>query len=184
LRAGTSELFGIQAWVALPKAHEETPPAFAHHPEEAMPLIEADGVRARVIAGELWGARSPVPTLGDMIYADVAMTAGARLPIDADHAERAVYVAQGAVEVAGDVHPAGELLVLRAGDALTMTAPRDARLMLLGGEPMDGPRYVWWNFVSSSRDRIEQAKADWRAGRFEAVPGEVEFTPLPDRTGP
>jgi hypothetical protein len=184
LRAGTSELFGIQAWVALPKAHEETPPAFAHHPEEAMPLIEADGVRARVIAGELWGARSPVPTLGDMIYADVAMTAGARLPIDADHAERAVYVAQGAVEVAGDVHPAGELLVLRAGDALTMTAPRDARLMLLGGEPMDGPRYVWWNFVSSSRDRIEQAKADWRAGRFEAVPGEVEFIPLPDRTGP
>jgi redox-sensitive bicupin YhaK (pirin superfamily) len=184
LRAGTSELFGIQAWVALPAAHEETEPAFAHHPAVTMPVVEADGVRARVIAGELWGARSPVPTVSDMIYADVAMAAGARLPVDADHAERAVYIAEGEVEIAGDVHPAGELLVFRPGDALTVTARRPTRLMLLGGEPMDGPRYLWWNFVSSSKARIDQAKADWLAGRFEAVPGDTEFIPLPDRPGP
>jgi hypothetical protein len=184
LRAGTSELFGIQAWVALPAAHEETAPDFVHHPAATMPVVEADGVRAQVIAGELWGARSSVPTHSDMIYADVAMAAGARLPIDAEHEERAVYVAEGEIEIAGDVHPAGELLVLRRGDALSVTARGEARLMLLGGEPMDGPRYVWWNFVSSSKARIEQAKADWLAGRFDAVPGEVEFIPLPDRQGP
>jgi hypothetical protein len=184
LRAGTSELFGIQAWVALPAAHEETAPDFVHHPAATMPVVEADGVRAQVIAGELWGARSAVPTLSDMIYADVAMAAGARLPIDAEHEERAVYVAEGEIEIAGDVHPAGELLVFRRGDALSVIARRETRLMLLGGEPMDGPRYLWWNFVSSSKERIEQAKADWLAGRFDAVPGEVEFIPLPDRRGP
>jgi hypothetical protein len=184
LRAGTSELFGIQAWVALPAAHEETAPDFAHHPAETMPVVEADGVRARVIAGELWGARSSVPTLCDMVYADVTMARGARLPIDAEHEERAVYIAEGEIEIAGDVHPAGELLVFRRGDALSVIARRETRLMLLGGEPMDGPRYLWWNFVSSSKERIEQAKADWLAGRFDAVPGEVEFIPLPDRRGP
>jgi hypothetical protein len=184
LRAGTSELFGIQAWVALPAAHEETVPAFAHHPAETMPVVEADGVRAQIIAGELWGARSPVPTLSDMIYADVAMAPESRLPIDADHEERAVYVAEGEIEIAGDVHPAGELLVFRPGDALSVKARRRSRLMLLGGEPMDGPRYLWWNFVSSSKERIAQAKVDWLAGRFEAVPGEAEFIPLPDRPGP
>ncbi len=184
LRTGPSELFGIQAWVALPAAREETDPAFAHHPAETMPTIEAEGITARVIAGTSWGQRSPVPTASAMIYADVALTAGARLPVDAEHPERAVYVAEGEVEIGGDVHPAGELLVLRPGDAVAVTARRPSRLMLLGGEPMDGPRYVWWNFVSSSRERIEQAKADWRAGRFDAVPGEVEVIPLPDRPGP
>jgi hypothetical protein len=184
LRAGTSELFGIQAWVALPATHEETVPDFAHHPAETMPEVAADGVRARVIAGTLWGARSPVPTFTDMIYADVAMAAGARLPVDADHAERAIYLAEGEVEIAGDVHPAGQLLVFRPGDALAVTARRASRLMLLGGEPMDGPRYLWWNFVSSSKVRIDQAKADWLARRFDAVPGDAEFIPLPDRPGP
>jgi len=184
LRAGTSALFGIQAWVALPAAHEETAPSFAHHPAATMPVVEAEGVRARVIAGELWGARSPVPTLSEMIYADVAMAAGTRLPVDADHAERAIYVAEGEVEIAGDVHPAGELLVFRPGDALAVTARAETRLMLLGGEPMDGPRYLWWNFVASSKERIAQAKADWLAGRFDAVPGDAEFIPLPDRPGP
>jgi hypothetical protein len=119
-----------------------------------------------------------------MIYADVAMAPESRLPIDADHEERAVYVAEGEIEIAGDVHPAGELLVFRPGDALSVKARRRSRLMLLGGEPMDGPRYLWWNFVSSSKERIAQAKADWLAGRFEAVPGEAEFIPLPDRPGP
>ena len=184
LRAGTSELFGIQAWVALPAAHEETVPDFAHHPAETMPEVAADGVRARVIAGTLWGARSLVPTFTDMIYADVEMAAGAKLPVDAEHAERAIYLAEGEVEIAGDVHPAGQLLVFRPGDALAVTARRASRLMLLGGEPMDGPRYLWWNFVSSSKARIDQAKADWLAGRFDAVPGDSEFIPLPDRPGP
>jgi hypothetical protein len=184
LREGVSELFGIQAWVALPRSHEETAPDFAHHPAATMPVIDADGVRAQVIAGELWGAASTVPTFTDMFYADVAMVGGARLPVDAAHAERAAYVAEGEVEIAGEVHPAGELLVFRPGDALTITARRPCRLMLLGGEPMDGPRYLWWNFVSSSRERIEQAKAEWLAGRFDAVPGDAEFIPLPDRPGP
>lgn len=184
LRAGPSALFGIQAWVALPAAHEETAPTFAHHPADTMPVVDADGVRARVIAGELWGARSPVPTFSEMIYADVAMAPGARLPVDAGHPERAVYVVEGEVEIGGAVHPAGELLVFRPGDALAVTARAETRLMLLGGEPMDGARYLWSNFVASSKARIEAAKADWLAGRFDAVPGDAEFIPLPERPGP
>ena len=177
-------LFGIQAWVALPRSHEEMAPDFAHHATHEMPVVEEKGLRVQVIAGTAYGVTSPVPTASTMVYADVAMEAGTHLPVDAGLPERAVYVAEGEVEIAGAVHPAGELLVFRPGDALTVVARRPARLMLLGGEPMDGPRYVWWNFVSSSRERIEQAKRDWQAGRFDAVPGEVEFIPLPDQPGP
>ncbi len=184
LRTGPSELFGIQAWVALPRALEDAAPDFVHHPSETMPVVEGEGVRARVVAGELWGAASPVPTASPMIYADVEMTAGATLPLDAEHEERAIYVAEGEVTIAGAVHPAGELLVLRAGDALALGARRDSRVMVLGGEPMDGPRYLWWNFVSSSKERIEQAKADWLGGRFDVVPGDAEFIPMPDQPGP
>jgi redox-sensitive bicupin YhaK (pirin superfamily) len=184
LRAAASGLFGIQAWVALPAAAEDTVPAFAHHAADTLPLIEADGVRLRLIAGEIFGHRSPVRTFSETLYADAELAAGAVLPFDAAHEERAIYVAEGEIEIAGRVHPRGQLLVLRPGDALSLFAGQPARLLLLGGETMDGPRHIWWNFVSSRRERIEQAKADWQAGRFEPVPGDSESIPLPLIPGP
>jgi redox-sensitive bicupin YhaK (pirin superfamily) len=172
--------FGIQAWVALPKSHEESPPSFLHVGAQDLPQLEGEGVRLRLIAGAMFGASSPVKTATDMIYADVALLPGARLPVPAEHEERAVYVAEGTVNVAGQRFEAGRLVLLRPREALTLTAETAARVMLLGGEPMDGPRHIWWNFVSSSRDRLEAAKADWKQARFAIVPGdEEEFIPLP-----
>jgi hypothetical protein len=115
-----------------------------------------------------------------MFYADAALAAGASLPLDASHEERGIYIVSGTIEVAGERFEEGQLLVFRPGDPITVTARTRARLMLLGGEPMDGPRHIWWNFVSSSKDRIDQAKADWQAGRFTPVPGDLEFIPLPE----
>lgn len=179
LRATDNPLSGIQMWVALPKDREETDPAFAHHPADSLPLVEGEGMRVRLIVGSLYGATAPVPQPWPMAYADAALDAGARLEVPAFHEERAVYIAAGRIEVAGTVFDAGRLLVLHPGDPLVLRAEAPSRVMLLGGEPMDGPRNIWWNFVSSSKDRIEQAKADWRAGRFGAVPDEHEFIPLP-----
>jgi redox-sensitive bicupin YhaK (pirin superfamily) len=176
-----AKLFGIQAWVALPARFEESDPGFAHHEKATLPLIADDNKEVRLIAGSLLGERSPVPTFSEMFYADARLGAGARLPLDAAHEERGLYLAEGRIEIAGDAFEAGQLLVFRPGDPITITAEQPARLLLLGGEPMDGPRHIWWNFVSSRKDRIEQAKADWKAGRFDSVPGEVEFIPLPDR---
>ena len=124
---------------------------------------------------------SPVRTFSDMFYADAVLETGASIPLPAEHEERGIYVAQGEIAIAGDRFEAGRLLVFRPGDEITVTAVGASRIMLLGGEPMDGPRYIWWNFVSSSKDRIEAAKADWKAKRFEAVPGETEFIPLPEK---
>ena len=180
-RARGARLFGIQSWVALPARVEETAPAFAHHEQASLPFIEGEGKQIRLIAGTLFGKRSPVPTFSEMFYADALLDPGAQLPLDPGHEERGIYVAEGRIRVAGDAFDAGQLLVLRPGDAITVTAEKTSRLMLLGGEPMDGPRHIWWNFVSSRQERIEQAKADWKAGRFDAVPGEIEFIPLPDR---
>jgi len=178
-RTRGARLFGIQSWVALPARFEETAPDFAHHEKAALPFIEGEGKEIRLIAGALFGERSPVPTFSEMFYADALLEPGAQLPLDAGHEERGIYVAEGRIAIAGDGFDAGQLLVLRPGDAVTVIAEARSRLMLLGGEPMDGPRYIWWNFVSSRQERIEQAKADWQAGRFDAVPGEVEFIPLP-----
>ena len=181
-RLADRQVFGIQSWVALPKSAEETAPGFAHVKQEDLPLIETRGIRARIIAGSLYGATSPVKTHSDLFYADVALQDAAVLPVPAEHEERAIYVAEGAVDVAGQSFAAGQLLVLRPGDAITIRAWSTARVMLLGGEPMDGPRYIWWNFVSSSRERIEDAKEDWKRGRFAIVPGdEKEFIPLPNQ---
>jgi len=182
-RAGET-LFGIQAWVALPKAHEEAEPAFAHVPAAKLPIIEESGVRVRLIAGTLFGARAPFPVFSPMFYADASMATGQRLALPADYAERAVYIAEGRLSVAGSEYEAGRLLIFPAGGTIVLAAPVPSRLMLLGGDTMDGPRHVWWNFVSSSKDRIEQAKADWRAGKFPAVPGESEFIPLPEDPPP
>ncbi|MFH5924985.1 pirin family protein [Roseomonas xinghualingensis] len=181
LRAHSNRLFGIQSWVALPRAQEETMPGFAHHPAAALPVIEDGGARLRLIAGHGWGARSPVATPSDLFYADAMLAPGAALPLPDHHEERGAYVLEGEVLVAGDHFLPGRMLVFRTGDGLALRAgPQGARLLLLGGAAMDGPRYLFWNFVSSSRERIEQAKADWQAGRFGRVPGdEKEFIPLP-----
>ncbi len=180
-RKGASRLYGIQAWVALPRDQEERAPAFAHHAAETLPVVAADGARVRVIAGAAYGAVSPVPEASPTLYCDVALDQGARLPVDPGYEERALYLVEGAVRIAGITHAAGQLLVLRPGDGITVEALAPVRLMLLGGEPMDGPRHIWWNFVASSRERIEAAKADWKAGRFAPVPGDAEYIPLPER---
>ena len=179
-RTAGARLFGIQTWVALPKPHEETGASFAHHGAAELPLVEDHGATVRLILGSLYGRSSPVRTFSEMFYADAALEAGARLPLDARHEERAIYIVSGTLEIAGDVFEGAQLLVLRPGDPITVSARTPARLMLLGGEPMDGPRYIWWNFVASSKDRIEQAKVDWQAGRFTPVPGDPEFIPLPE----
>lgn len=184
VRTTGDRLFGIQSWVALPRSEEECAPAFVHYGRETLPVVEGDGVRLRVIAGEMAGARSPVATAWEILYGDLGLDAGARFPLPADHEERAVYVVDGALTLAGRDCAAGELIVLSAGREVMLSASRPARVMIFGGAAMDGPRHVWWNLVSSSRDRIEQAKADWREGRFPTVPGETEFIPLPDEPKP
>ena len=179
-KAQPRTLFGIQSWLALPKSHEESAPAFMHAGLDELPRIAADGKRVRLILGEAYGARSPVEFPHPTLYAEAILAPGAVLPFDAYYDERAIYVASGEIDIAGDKFEAGRLLVLNPGDRVSILALSNARLMLLGGEPMDGPRHIWWNFVSSSKDRIDAAKADWTAGRFEKVPGdEKEFIPLP-----
>jgi redox-sensitive bicupin YhaK (pirin superfamily) len=180
LRGSGSRLFGIQSWIALPRALEETDPGFAHTPAEALPKIEADGVALTLVAGSAFGVTSPVRTASDTLYADVTLAAEARFALPRDTEERALYVLTGEVAIAGTRYPAGQLLVFREGDPIHVSATEPARVLALGGAAMDGPRYIWWNFVSSSRERIEQAKADWKAGRFAPVPDESEFIPLPE----
>jgi redox-sensitive bicupin YhaK (pirin superfamily) len=172
-------MFGIQSWIALPRDREETEPSFQHYDSASLPVVQDGGVWARVIAGSAFGRASPVDTLSETLYAEVVLDEGASAPLDADHEERAVYVVEGEVEIAGDRFEAPRLLIFHPGDRITVRASRRARLMFLGGAAMDGPRYIWWNFVSSRRERIEEAKEDWRSGRFRPVPGETEFIPLP-----
>jgi redox-sensitive bicupin YhaK (pirin superfamily) len=179
-RASGGSLFGIQTWVALPKAQEETAPSFAHHGSDTLPTIDERGVRVRMIIGSLWGATSPVETFSETFYADAALDRAARLALPASHEERAAYVAVGSITVDSQPFGVGQLLVFRPGAAVVVEATQPARVLLFGGEPMDGPRRIWWNFVSSSTERIEQAKSDWRDGRLGTVPGETEFIPLPD----
>jgi redox-sensitive bicupin YhaK (pirin superfamily) len=180
LRRQPHGLSGIQIWVALPSRHEETVPDFTHYPASVLPVIEGEGKAVMLVAGDLFGRTSPVKTLSDLFYADVTLAPGAALPLDAGHQERAAYLLDGAVEIDGVAHAPGRLLVFVPGRTLTLRATARSRLLLIGGAPLDGPRYIWWNFVSSRKERIEQAKEDWRAGRFAPVPGETEFIPLPD----
>jgi redox-sensitive bicupin YhaK (pirin superfamily) len=173
-------LSGIQFWVALPKSHEEIEPAFVHLEESALPLLADRKVRVRVIAGSAFGSSSPLRAPHPMLCLDVALSKNVGWEVPADYPERALYVAEGEIEVDGARHGQGRLLVLPTGQQPKVQALSDARLMVLGGEPMDGPRQIWWNFVSSSKDRIEQAKLDWKLGRFAAVPGETDIIPLPE----
>ena len=180
-RVQRNRLFGIQSWVALPRTQEETAPTFVHHPGTTLPLAEEGGMRLRLVAGTGWGLAAPVAVSSPLFYADATLDPGAAVPLPAEHEERGAYVLQGAVEIAGTRFEAGRMLLFRAGDQLALRAgPQGARLLLLGGAAMDGPRFIFWNFVSSSRERIEQAKADWKEGRFGKIPGdEHEFIPLP-----
>jgi redox-sensitive bicupin YhaK (pirin superfamily) len=179
LRATGSKIWGIQTWMALPKRLEETDPAFVHHDENDLPLIEGDGKRVRLIMGEMSGARAQVATHTATFYADASLDAGAVLPLDAHYEERAVYIASGYVEIDRVTYGSGRLLVLKPGAALDIRALSPARLLLLGGERMDGPRFIWWNFVASSREAIKAAGEAWERGEMPKVPGdETEFIPL------
>ncbi len=174
-------MFGIQSWIALPEADEDIDPSFQHFDDASLPVVEDGGVRARVIAGKAFGRVSPVGMRSDWFYVEVILADGANAPLDPDYEERAIYVVSGVVEVAGDRFEGPRLLIFRPGDRITVTAFGPARLMFLGGTAMEGPRYIWWNFVSSRKERIEEAKEDWKTGRFGQVPDETEFTPLPER---
>jgi redox-sensitive bicupin YhaK (pirin superfamily) len=179
LRRTGFSMHGIQSWIALPKEAEETAPAFVHHPSASLPDWREGEVQVKLIAGEAWGRTSPVATASRTLYADLAFAPSAVLGVPADHQERAVYVAEGNLAIGDTVLPAGQMAVLTAGATPELLAgPEGARAMLLGGDAMDGPRHIWWNFVSSSEARIAQAKADWAAQAMGQVPGETEFIPL------
>jgi redox-sensitive bicupin YhaK (pirin superfamily) len=182
IRASGGKLFGLQTWVALPRQFEEVDPGFAHHKAQEIPTTEGDGTRLTVIAGTSDGLISPVRTFSDMVYADIALQDGARYQLKAEHVERAIYVVGGEVEVIGQsgTFATNELIIFKPGAEIILRARGPARLMLLGGEPLPEQRHIFWNFVSSSPERLEQAKADWKAQRFAPVPAEHEFIPLPE----
>jgi redox-sensitive bicupin YhaK (pirin superfamily) len=180
-RDGGEPLHGLQLWVALPAKDEEMAPAFAHTPSPDIPELHENGLTLRVVAGTMHGLRSPVVTSWETVFAQAHLKAGTVLPLGAEHEERALYVISGEIEIAGDRHGPERLLVLKPGDRIDAKAASDAHVVVVGGAAMDGPRHIWWNFVSSRKDRIEAAKADWKAGRFDPVPGDTtEFIPLPE----
>jgi len=177
---GRTRAHGIQTWVALPQAEEEREPSFVHHPAASLPRIERPDATVTVIAGTAYGLRSPVAVFSPTLYVDAQLRAGAVLEIEPEHEQRGCYVAEGSVELGGERFGAGQFVVLaQAAGAVGLHALEDSRVMLAGGAALDGPRYIEWNFVSSSRERIEAAKSDWRERRFAAVPGDPERIPLP-----
>jgi redox-sensitive bicupin YhaK (pirin superfamily) len=181
LRPDGPELSGMQTWLALPSALEEIDPAFEHVPKEDLPVVEGLGARARIVMGTLWGESAPVTCHSHTIYADIHLRAGGAMPIDAEADERGLYVAEGEASLDGRALDPATLYVLRPGIRATLRSAGGGHVMLLGGAPLDGPRHVFWNFVSSSRDRINQAKEDWKAGRFALPPDDHdEYIPLPD----
>ena len=180
-RDGGPALSGIQTWLALPDAMEEIDPAFEHVAEGALPIVEANGARARIVMGSLWGATAPTTALAGAIYADIVLQPGAAVPIDASADERALYLADGEATLEGVPLTAMTLYVLRPGIAATLRSASGGRAMLCGGDAFATPRHVWWNFVSSRRDRIAEAKRAWMAGDFPRVPGDAhEWIPIPE----
>jgi redox-sensitive bicupin YhaK (pirin superfamily) len=176
-----SRVHGIQSWVALPLDREEIAPTFHHHPSSTIPETSRDGARVRVLAGTAYGLTSPAGGLSPTLYAEAILPAGTRLTLPEEHDERAAYVVEGAIECDGQSVGEGEMLVARPRAEVIARATQPSRIMLLGGARIDGPRHIWWNFVSSSQERIEQAKREWREGRFPKIPGDdKEFTPLPE----
>jgi redox-sensitive bicupin YhaK (pirin superfamily) len=181
VRERGGRLSGIQVWLALPKSHEEIEPSFIHHDASEIPEFHEGNVRVRLIAGTMQGVSSPVKVFTSMFYADVAMEPHGVLALPDDHEERALYIAEGAIEIQHARVDAGKLVIARLGKPLSFKALTRSRIMLLGGERADAPRHIWWNFVSSSLERIHQAKEDWVANRYAPVPGETEFIPAPEQ---
>jgi hypothetical protein len=180
-RARGHRLHGIQSWIGLPLKDEEAMPSFQHVASRELPSKSERGVTLKIITGRAFGLTSPVRVFSDIFYVDAQLEDGAALAMTDEHAERAIFVVGGEVAVDGTVHGDGTMIVLDAHEKQMITAHGAARVMLLGGAALDGPRHLWWNFVSSSKERIERAKADWKAGRFGKIPGDdVEFIPLPD----
>ncbi len=184
-RQGPSSLYGIQTWIALPEDREDMDPIFEHHGKDSLPEIESDGVKARLILGNAYGKRAPATLYSETFYLDVVLQAGARFPLPDEHEDRGLYITEGSVSIAGQTFDAGRMMVFRPGDRITVAAgAQGARLMALGGATLNGPRHVWWNFVSSSKDKIEAAKEEWRAanwgkGLFDLpVDDREEFIPL------
>jgi redox-sensitive bicupin YhaK (pirin superfamily) len=176
---GGASIHGIQTWIALPTQHEEAEPAFEHHPESALPEIRLPGAVLRLIAGAAFGQRAPAAVFSPMFYLDAAMEAGGTVELPTQYQERAVYVAEGEIAIGGSRYGPGQMVLFKADSTAAPVATMPSRTMLLGGAPLEGPRHIWWNFVSSSRERIEQAKRDWQLGAFAPVPGDDERIPLP-----
>ncbi|NEH33131.1 pirin family protein [Rhizobium leguminosarum] len=186
-RTGPNGLFGIQTWLALPEGHEDVAPMFEHHGKETLPMIEDQGVSVRLILGDAFGKRAPATMFSETFYADVRLEAAARLPMPDNHEDRGIYIVEGSISIAGRDFEAPQMMVFRPGDRITVAAgERGARLMILGGATLSGPRYIWWNFVASSKERIEEAKHEWRAqnwgkGRFDLpINDRDEHIPLPE----
>ena len=176
-RKAPHSLFGVQTWIALPEDREDVAPSFEHHAKETLPEFDDGGVRLRLILGRAYGEHAPARLFSDTFYADVSLQAGARFPLPDDHEDRGIYVLEGSVSIAGQTFEAGRMMVFRPGDRITVAAGAEgARLMALGGETLEGPRHIWWNFVSSSREKIEAAKEEWRRGAW----GEGLFDLPPD----
>ncbi len=187
MRDKPHSLFGLQTWLALPKDREDDPADFIHVPKAELPVLQGEGKEVRLILGDAWGEVAPMPTPSRMFYADAIMAAGASLPLPDGHEDRGIYILDGEISVGGQTFPTGQMLVFRPGDRISVKAgPAGARVMALGGDTMDGPRHIWWNFVASSKDRIDAAKEAWRAGdwahgRFRLPPGDAgEFIPAPE----
>jgi redox-sensitive bicupin YhaK (pirin superfamily) len=174
------KMLGLQSWIALPVGSEEIAPSFQHYAAGDLPTISDRGFTARIIAGSSFGVTSPVSMVSPWFYAEVTLDGGTSVPLDPDHEERAIYLVDGEVEIANERYESPRLLIFRPGDRITVKATKPTRMMFLGGDALEGPRHLWWNFVSSSKERIEQAKQDWKTGRFAHVPDESEFIPLPD----
>jgi redox-sensitive bicupin YhaK (pirin superfamily) len=182
VRSRGHRLHGIQSWIGLPAADEEAAPSFQHVASRDLPSIRRDGVTLRIVTGEAFGLKSPVKVFSPIFYADARFAAGTALSIAPEYEERALFVVGGTIVIDGEPHDDGTMVVLRPGETVVASAKKgQARAMLLGGAALDGPRHLWWNFVSSSSERIERAKAEWKAGKFGLIPGDdKEFIPLPD----
>ena len=187
-RKAPMSMFGLQTWIALPESHEDDPAGFAHLGAAELPLLTGEGKEVRLILGHAWGERVPFEMPSETFYADAILAPGAAIPLPDEHEDRGAYVLEGSVTVAGEEYDAGRMLVFRPGDRMSLRAgAQGARVMLLGGATLGGPRHIWWNFVASSRERIEAAKEAWRAGdwehgRFSLPPGDAdEWIPAPER---
>ena len=180
-RANGQGMHGLQFWVGLPQRFEEVEPSFVHHPQAQLPEWDEAGVRLRLIAGRAFGREAPTEVLSPLFFLDATLPAGGSLRLAPEYSERALMLVSGDIDVSGESVPEGETVSFAADETVEVRSVGGARIALFGGEPLDGPRRMWWNFVSSSLERIEQAKEDWRAQRLGRVPGEVEFIPLPDK---